>query len=162
MASHRPKPSRKFIDRKSFALVGPTSYHNSFVCATSGTASKSATPVEAAPEVVLLTAKTILITSAATMQRRGVSSLKKHPHLPEAEHFLHQNAASDTMVRLADCKNSLGRAYKVRSRGQVGTPSKKERSGRPVYQIKAGAFSFQNLVQTPEALKQIRTRVTTE
>ena len=44
----------------------------------------------------------------------------------------------------------------------MDTPSKRERSGPPVYQIKAETISFQHLVQKPKALKRIRTEVDRE
>ena len=44
----------------------------------------------------------------------------------------------------------------------MGTPSKKEHSGRPVHLMKAGIINIQILDQTLKALKRIKNRVTLE
>ena len=68
-------------------------------------------PVKAAPEVVCANGQDDLENRRRLMKlTREVLGIPKHPHLPEAEHFLPQNAVSAVRVRLADGKNSLGRA----------------------------------------------------
>ena len=54
---------------------------------------------------------------------------------------------------LANDKDCLGAAEKIRPTDHVGTPSQRIRSGRPVYQIKSEPFSFHDLVKTSKLFK---------
>ena len=57
MGIHRPDTSSMCIEEKAYTPVGSNPYDDQFILATSSAALRLATPVKAAPEMMILTAK---------------------------------------------------------------------------------------------------------
>ena len=83
----------------------------------------------------------------------GVLGIPKHPHFPEADIFLPQNAASEAMVWLEDGKM---RAPEIGSRDQPVTSHTKKTiwGNQYLHQTRAETLSFKNLGEATKLLHQ--------
>ena len=148
MALHRPNTSSICIKGKACVPVESNYFYNDFVLSTSGTTLRLATLVKAAPEVAILTTKTICRPSAALRIQRSRFWASKNALV----YWKRRNNCLTMLLPLpwsgwADGKKYLGTAKHIRSIDHIGTPSQNIRLGQLVYQSKADITTFWKLVQ---------------